>query len=253
MGIQLQAVKTPLTIETAAPALKSALTQKLGREPNQFLFLILLATIWMETGAGKSVYHNNVGNVTVGASGADYYMVAGNSNHFRVYATLTEGILGYLYEILRRGAMTQNAIEGRVYDYLVQYRDSRYCPDCDPNKLLPTFEKLIAQFKAAKLELDLPTSTWVFALPKPTPPVLPLPSSPLPGDCSTGRPELLKLGAHGETVVFWQRVVGCQQLDGDFGPQTAKATRAFQRAHSLPETGFVDALTWLKALPLVLK
>lgn len=163
MGTQVTLQRTPATLETAAAALRGALTAKLGRAPNQFLFLILLATIWMETGAGKSIYHNNVGNVGVGSSGADYYMFTTNVNRFRVFSSLEEGMLGYLHEILRRKQMTQNAIEGRLYDYLVQYRDTAYCPDCNPDKLMPTFESLIKGFRAKGIEAGLPTEPWIFS------------------------------------------------------------------------------------------
>lgn len=253
MGVQIEPVHTPVTLEKMAAALKSALRAKLGREPNQILFLILLATIWMETARGQGIYNHNVGNVTVGSSGANYHMFVGNVRHFRAYRSLEDGVNGYLFEILRRKPMTQHAIDGQLYSYLVQYRDSAYCPDCNPDKLLPTFEGLIKGFKEQSIEAGLPTDTWTFILTKPTPPAPTpspsSPSSPSPGGSSTERSELLKRGARGKAVVFWQSVVAADE-DGKFGPETERLTKAFQTKHHLPASGVVDALTWAKALPM---
>lgn len=54
-------------------------------------------------------------------------------------------------------------------------------------------------------------------------------------------------GATGPAVKTLQKTVGAT-ADGDFGPATKKAVKAWQRSHSLPVTGVVDAATWA-ALP----
>jgi LAS superfamily LD-carboxypeptidase LdcB len=64
--------------------------------------------------------------------------------------------------------------------------------------------------------------------PKPTPPVF---------------PGILKKGSKGENVKKVQRTIKTT-VDGDFGPQTEKAVKAWQKARGLAVTGVVDAKTW---------
>jgi peptidoglycan hydrolase-like protein with peptidoglycan-binding domain len=66
---------------------------------------------------------------------------------------------------------------------------------------------------------------------------------PPTADCAT-----IANGAHGPAVATLQRAVKATP-DGDFGPLTAKAVSTWQKAHSLKQTGAVDAATW-KALPV---
>jgi murein L,D-transpeptidase YcbB/YkuD len=63
------------------------------------------------------------------------------------------------------------------------------------------------------------------------PPVHPYPGSPV------------KLGSRGESVKLVQRVVGAQ-VDGDFGPKTDAAVRAWQSARKLKADGVVGPVTW---------
>lgn len=55
-----------------------------------------------------------------------------------------------------------------------------------------------------------------------------------------------KVGSKGESVKKVQELLGLK-ADGDFGPGTEKAVKAFQKKSSLPVTGIVDQAT-LKAL-----
>jgi cell wall-associated NlpC family hydrolase len=52
----------------------------------------------------------------------------------------------------------------------------------------------------------------------------------------------LKIGSSGDAVRQLQSKLGVA-ADGDFGPQTDAAVRAFQRSHRLPVTGLVGPLT----------
>ena len=54
-------------------------------------------------------------------------------------------------------------------------------------------------------------------------------------------------GAQGTAVKTIQRLLGVG-ADGDFGPKTQKALRAWQQAHTVAVTGVLDAPTWA-ALP----
>jgi lysozyme len=61
-------------------------------------------------------------------------------------------------------------------------------------------------------------------------------------------PPLLKKGAKGETVKRLQRALSSAghavAVDGDFGPATARAVKAFQGAHGLHADGIVGPATW---------
>ncbi|HEX3824609.1 MAG TPA: peptidoglycan-binding protein [Mycobacteriales bacterium] len=57
----------------------------------------------------------------------------------------------------------------------------------------------------------------------------------------------ISAGATGAAVKTLQKTVGTT-ADGDFGPATKKAVKAWQKAHHVAVTGIVDAATWA-ALP----
>jgi peptidoglycan hydrolase-like protein with peptidoglycan-binding domain len=71
--------------------------------------------------------------------------------------------------------------------------------------------------------------------------------------------EKIQIGSHGSQVEDWQRVLRREGLkglngsiikdDGSFGPSTAFATKVFQKAHALPETGVVDSATYDAGMP----
>jgi len=57
---------------------------------------------------------------------------------------------------------------------------------------------------------------------------------------------MLRKGDHGDSVVQLQHALGFTgpALDGDFGPATEKAVKAFQRTHGLLDDGRVGPKTW---------
>lgn len=73
-------------------------------------------------------------------------------------------------------------------------------------------------------------------------------------------PEPLRMGTSGRLVQVLQRTLNRQlqpspelTVDGDFGPATEAAVKAFQQARGLPATGVVDVATWRALGPLVLE
>ena len=90
---------------------------------------------------------------------------------------------------------------------------------------------------------------------EPTPEIVP---EPAPQYCTVRLP-LLKRGATGTAVESAQlllihrgydcggrkNLLGKETPDGDFGPATEKAVKAFQTAHSLEPDGEVGAVTWM--------
>ncbi len=65
--------------------------------------------------------------------------------------------------------------------------------------------------------------------------------------------QVIKLGSSGDEVRRWQYFLVGQKLlkdvaDGSFGPNTRKATKAFQRLHELKDDGVVGPKTLARAL-----
>jgi putative chitinase len=54
----------------------------------------------------------------------------------------------------------------------------------------------------------------------------------------------LRKGSTGPEVVRLQRLLHVKPADGDFGPKTAAAVRAFQKSHGLVADGVVGPATW---------
>ena len=80
------------------------------------------------------------------------------------------------------------------------------------------------------------------------PSAAPGPTSPPSTPTTTGYPTLAA-GSRGFDVATGQRAVGASP-DGDFGPLTEAAVRAFQAAHGLKATGQLDQPTWVRLVAL---
>lgn len=68
----------------------------------------------------------------------------------------------------------------------------------------------------------------------------------------------LRVGCKGEDVLGWQFFLRGQgiyldKVDGDFGPKTEKATKAFQSEHGIADSGVVDDMTLAAAMLLGFK
>jgi hypothetical protein len=57
----------------------------------------------------------------------------------------------------------------------------------------------------------------------------------------------IKLGSKGPEVTAWQRIIGIEPADGDFGPITDALTKNWQSKHGIEPDGVVGILTWGKA------
>lgn len=60
----------------------------------------------------------------------------------------------------------------------------------------------------------------------------------------------IKKGSKGKAVKVWQVIIGAD-VDGKFGPETDKLTRAFQEKNNLEVDGIVGPKTWKKGLESV--
>lgn len=75
----------------------------------------------------------------------------------------------------------------------------------------------------------------------------------LRGKENAAKNPVLKLGAQGQAVQMIQRLLGkmgfATFVDGDFGPKTEAAVKAYQKTKGLPETGVVNAKVWTSIFP----
>jgi peptidoglycan hydrolase-like protein with peptidoglycan-binding domain len=79
-----------------------------------------------------------------------------------------------------------------------------------------------------------------------TPISTPAPATPAPADGGMkfdypGKP--VKLGSKGASAMLVQAVIGAK-ADGDFGPKSVKALKAWQKANGLKDDGVVGPVTW---------
>jgi peptidoglycan hydrolase-like protein with peptidoglycan-binding domain len=126
---------------------------------------------------------------------------------------------------------------------------------------------LIGWQRAQKLPVTgvLDKATWAKLVPAPvkpapTPPPAPKPTggstsaSPLPSldqlahttSVSAYLKTVLHQGSRGNAVRALQVALSIKPFDGEFGPITFKAVKAFQTARHLHPTGVVDAATWVQ-------
>jgi peptidoglycan hydrolase-like protein with peptidoglycan-binding domain len=66
----------------------------------------------------------------------------------------------------------------------------------------------------------------------------------------TAKVPIIQIGDCGKAVKVWQAIVGTD-VDGDFGKNTAAATKALQKQYKLTQDGIVGAETWAKGLNLL--
>lgn len=76
----------------------------------------------------------------------------------------------------------------------------------------------------------------------------------------SGQGDALEIGASGRLVEALQRTLNARaepspnlDIDGDFGPATEKAVKAFQQSRQLEITGLVDSSTWKALGPLLME
>ena len=67
------------------------------------------------------------------------------------------------------------------------------------------------------------------------------------GTVPSGARPTIRQGSRGAAVSEWQKIIGVT-VDGNFGPNTAAATRAWQSARGLEADGVVGTATWGAAL-----
>lgn len=72
-------------------------------------------------------------------------------------------------------------------------------------------------------------------------------ASAKPGTLPQGARPTIRQGSRGAAVSEWQKIIGVS-VDGNFGPNTAAATRAWQAARGLEADGVVGSASWGAAL-----
>lgn len=112
----------------------------------------------------------------------------------------------------------------------------------------PNTERAVRAFQAAHgLQVDgvIGPNTWRALLSSPAPEPAPAPA-PEPARVTTRLPTLRR-GAKGHDVAVAQRRLGIK-ADGDFGPNTERAVRAWQASHGLQVDGVIGTHTWRSLL-----
>lgn len=79
-----------------------------------------------------------------------------------------------------------------------------------------------------------------YAEPTPTP-------APVAGKLLIDEPPMLRQGSKGKAVKVWQAIVGTD-VDGEFGPKTADATKKLQKAAGIDVDAIVGPMTWTAGL-----
>lgn len=129
----------------------------------------------------------------------------------------------------RRGVAAILTHIGRGVDFCAGHKEFAVPPGRKPD---PNFD--MNAFRASVAAIMNGTA--------PAPTLIPAVEPPVRAGAPTGRPTLRR-GATGELVRQVQTKVGAA-VDGDFGPRTEAAVRAFQRAHGLVPDGIVGPKTW---------
>jgi peptidoglycan hydrolase-like protein with peptidoglycan-binding domain len=82
--------------------------------------------------------------------------------------------------------------------------------------------------------------------PTPVVPTVIVENKPQPVPSTAVAHPTIRLGSRGDAVKEWQGILGLTK-DGNFGPATERATKAFQTSHRLTADGIVGPKTWMAA------
>jgi hypothetical protein len=121
----------------------------------------------------------------------------------------------------------------RQSEFFIAWHSQYKATACPGPFIMSQLDYIVAECnKRASNSAPAPTS-----IPVPTPP----PTPPVSKKPRLGK--WLKIGSTGPNVVFLQSKLGLKQ-DGQFGPITDRAVRAFQKANGLKVDGIVGPITW---------
>lgn len=254
------AVKTPLTFEQAAAAMREALTAKLGAPPTVEAMALALAKTALETGRWQAIYCFNWGNIKASPSYQGSYCCielnevlggkvvwfapSGRIAHkggpaiaefstvppghpqtrMRAHATAAEGAKAYVDFVAggRYAAAWQRLLAGDAVGYATMLRQAGY------------YTAPLADYLKGVVSLQ---REFISKL---TPAASPAPAAPV----------TLKRGAQGPSVQILQELLNRHgafpvlKPDGDFGERTHQAVRVFQQESRLIADGVVGARTW---------
>jgi peptidoglycan hydrolase-like protein with peptidoglycan-binding domain len=278
---EVSRVATPLAEDSAVKAISiqvlpsiGVVTQEAGR--------LILAQMWLETGRGKSLFNNNVGNITAGASWlGDFWrppwfnkasidamaegeqktrllalhqaMLEGKApQKFRAYNSMLDGLRDYTARLNREfHAIVDAAKTGSPEAYADAIRSSGYNKDADPStaaslrSLMNEFEHKGYFASLPKAQAPAASSSQDSSSPSPEPSSSEpsVPSVIVPG---SGELPTLTLGCVGSAVDLFRflAIGGTGALNDD----DIAVIKGYQTTHGLKRDGIVGPITWAQVL-----
>lgn len=152
--MQVAAVRTPTTIPTVRDIISRNYDAIVG-EPIGHAMPYLLALFALENAHGKSVFNNNIGNITIN-SGV-YWLAPGDPNRkFGHYDTLDTGVKAWLKRLTSKTHRRMlDAAQVDDFDaFLAGYRTPSpitgmvYCDTCSGEAVENSMRQLVEKFKA---------------------------------------------------------------------------------------------------------
>lgn len=180
--------RTPATEAELAEALIRSHAQVFGDVPTRRRATLLLAQWDIETANGKSIFNNNVGNLTANNESTQNFWrppwfapppYEGNDaarlellhqrmedgkapRAFRAYDTLEEGATSYMRLLKDRyPSILKAASNGSAAQFATAVHSSGYCPDpeCAPEKTTASFASLQREINRKKFFSNLPSGS----------------------------------------------------------------------------------------------
>lgn len=250
---------TPVTEQQARDAFGRAYVREFGVMPTSDEAALLLALVWIETGAGRSVQNFSPGNVTASETyegnawrppwfelspastdrerqlHAD--MLAGKAPRaFRAFATLEAGMTDFVHVLRRNFPEVLSAAKRGNPDAFRVALSQAYSGDYKNAAATKTLSSFMTEFGGS------PKAGAGSVVPAPGSPSSLLASLPS-----------LRLGARGNAVELWRALLATWTPEltrvvkfDTFDVGLDQATRDYQRSHGLTVDGVVGPRTWAR-------
>lgn len=137
---KVEKIATPASEDQLVSALRSAWSKSFGGQPTLKQLAMLYSQIAVETGHGKHIYNNNVGNINWTKNFSGNYYETGDSRtvgnnpanrqHYtakmRSYSNLDDGVTDYVNLLKKRTSVAKSLQEGTVKDFSYSLAATHY-------------------------------------------------------------------------------------------------------------------------------